>query len=1675
MKQLYKTALLASTCTITFYVHAGNNPKAPEGFKANTISGITFTENKGQVCDQHYKPRPDVLFSGTDGQMVFHLKNNGISYQLNRIDSWKKRESPYQVKGLQKKGDSSLIPDQSTIYRLDINWLNANQISQITKGKTLEGYNNYYLEHCPGGALNVKSYTDVTYQNIYEGIDLKWYQKDGHLKYDYLAAAGADHKQIKLQINGTEKISINSKGQLILKTPLGEIIEHAPLVKQAGRTLKSKWLIENNVISFDIENLNHQQDFVIDPVVRVWGTYYGGSGSEFGNSCYSDAIGNVYLAGAVTANAGTIIATSGAHQTVYGASFDAFLVKFNAIGVRQWGTYYGGSGDDYFNSCAIDAAGNVYLAGASTSSAGTVIATAGAHQSVHGGGGGYDAILVKFNTSGVRQWGTYYGGTLGESGNSCATDALGNVYLAGTANSNSGTVIATSGSHQSAIAGGADAFLVKFSPLGVRQWGTYYGDTGTDQGYSCATDATGNVYLAGLTVSSTGTSIATAGAHQSVYGGGAYDAFLVKFDGAGVRQWGTCYGGVGMDIGYSCTTDATGNVYLGGQTNLSTGTTIATPGAHQLVNGGSNDAFLVKFNSLGIRQWGTYYGGTGADIARSCGIDATGYVYLLGNTTSSTGTTIATAGAYQAVYGGGGLDAYLVKFNLSGVRQWGTYYGGTQEEDFYSCSVDGSGNVYLSGHTNATVGPVIASAGAHQTANGGGTYDAFLVKMLECIEPSNPTGSNVIVCANNTATLTATSGTAAINWYATPTSTTVLSTGTAYITPTLSAGTFTYYAEAFACGASLMRTPVTVTVNPIPTISIGGNTLICSGNSTTLSANYIGPVSSLSTPASSGYADVGYYFTINANSSITINSLVSYIAGNSGTVNLEVYYKYGGYLGFETSPGSWTLVGSGIVNTGVANFVYPGLTNFTIGTGQQVSFLLSTGSSNKIPNFNFASSIAASNSDLSITNGAAIVNTVAFGSGTVFPNKNSPFVLNYTKAGILWSNLSTNANIVVNPIITTNYNATVSLNNCSNTAAATVSVRATPTIAVNNGSICAGQSFTISPSGASTYSYSGGSNVVAPISNTNYAVTGTSSLGCISSNTAIANVTVAPLPTVSVNSGTICSGNVFVITPGGANTYTVQGGSTNVSPLSSVIYTVKGTALNGCVSANTATSNVTVFTTPTVNVNSGTICVGQAFTISPTGANTYTVQGGSNTVTPLANSSYTVAGTSTAGCLSQNVATSNVSVAPLPTITAPSGSICAGQTYTIQPSGASTYTIQGGSNTVSPLSNTSYTLRGTSTAGCLSQNIANVSVIVYSNPTITANSGSICVGNNFTITPGGASTYTIQGGNAIVSPGSTTNYTVSGTSTAGCLAQNTATASVTVNANPTITVNSGSICSGSNFTMTPNGASTYTYSSGNGTVNPSTTTSYSITGTSTAGCLSSNTAVSTVSVSPSPTLGVNSGSVCSGSSFVIVPVGATSYTYSGGSATVNPNTTTSYSVTGTNSLGCISTNTAISNVTVHSLPNVTVSAPNATICTGESTTLTVGGASLYSWSMGATNSIIVVSPTTATQYSVTGTDANGCVKTTAYTLVVEPCTGITKTEGQTQSILIYPNPNNGYLTINSPTKTEITIVNALGQQILKQTIQIGENKVDLFEQAKGVYFIILTADSEKHPIKVVKY
>jgi len=799
---------------------------------------------------------------------------------------------------------------------------------------------------------------------------------------------------------------------------------------------------------------------------------------------------------------------------------------------------------------------------------------------------------------------------------------------------------------------------------------------------------------------------------------------------------------------------------------------------------------------------------------------------------------------------------------------------------------------------------------------------------------SVPSGS---ICLGNSFTI---NPTGALNY--------TYSSGSNVVNPS-STTSYSIFGNNSAGCVNLIPAVMTVTVNSIPTISVNSGT-ICQGQSFTLT-----PSGAATYTYSSGSSIVSPL--TNTNYSVSGTSAAGCVSSSAAIASINV----------SASP---TLaISSGSICDGES---------FTLTPSGANSYTFSGGSSIVTPSI--TSSYTILGADLNgCTNFIPAIATVTVNS---LPNVSAPggticagdsFTINPIGASTYTYSSGSN---VVSPVSTTNYLVFgTNASGCVNLFAAvvTVSVNTIPTISINSGTICQGQSFTLTPSGASTYTYSSGSAIVSPLANSNYSVSGTSSAGCVSAAPAVANISVLASPTLAVAGGSICVGQSFTLSPSGANSYSFSGGNSVVSPSTTTSYTVTGSDVNGCTNYIPAVAILTVNGLPNVSVPSGSICLGNSFTINPTGALNYTYSSGSNVVSPSSTSSYSVFGTNAAGCVNLTPAVMNVTVNSIPTISVNSGTICQGQSFTLIPSGASSYTYSSGSAIVSPLTNTNYSVSGTSSAGCLSSAPAVANITVLISPTVSVSSGSICLGQSFTLSPNGANSYSYSGGNSVVSPSATTSYTITGSGVNGCTNFIPAVASITVNNLPNVSAPSGSVCFGNSFTINPTGALNYTYSSGSNVVSPSSTTSYSVFGTNGAGCVNLIPAVMTVTVNSIPTISVNSGTICQGQSFTLTPSGAANYTYSSGSAIVSPLTNTNYSVSGTSSAGCVSSTAAVANITVFSAPIVSVS--SGSICVGNSFTIIPSGASNYTYTGGSS----VVSPTANTTYSVIGSNTLGCL------------------------------------------------------------------------------------------------
>jgi gliding motility-associated-like protein len=627
------------------------------------------------------------------------------------------------------------------------------------------------------------------------------------------------------------------------------------------------------------------------------------------------------------------------------------------------------------------------------------------------------------------------------------------------------------------------------------------------------------------------------------------------------------------------------------------------------------------------------------------------------------------------------------------------------------------------------------------------------------------------------------------------------------------------------------------------------------------------------------------------------------------------------------------------------------------------------------------------------------------------------------------------SSVIVSPLSTTTYTVTgTSVNGCTGTAMITVSVNNNPTVSITAGTnpICPGSSTTLTANGATTYVWSGGLGTgnpitVSPASTTTYTVTGTSS-GCTGTAAITVNVNANLTVSIAASANPICAGSSATLTANGATIYAWSGGLGTANPITvtpalTTTYTVTGTT-TGC--TGTAAIMVTVNPNPVVTpvATPSAICNGSSSSLNVTSniaGTTYDWMPGSLSGTPVSvspgtSTTYTVTGTA-AGCTGSATVLVTVNPNPVVTPTATPATICDGSSTSLSVTSAVAGTtfswmpgsLSGTPVSVSPGTSTTYTVTGTA-AGCTGS--ATVMVTVNPNPIITstATPAAICDGSstslNVTSTIAGTTFLwmpgSLNGTPVIVTPNSSTTYTVTGTA-AGCTGS--ATLLVTVNPNPVLTplATPATICIGESTSLGVTSSvagTTFSWMPGNliGTpvsVSPSTTTTYTVTGTA-AGCIGSTTLLVTVNPNLVLTPTATPATICNGETSMLSvtsTVAGTTFSWMPGSLTgtpvsVTPSTTTTYTVTGTAS-GC--TGSSMITVTVNQSPVITPTAMPASICIGESASISaissIVGTS-FTWMPGNLNGTPVsVTPAATTTYTVTGTAA-GCTGTANVTVTI---------------------------------------------------------------------------------------
>lgn len=961
-----------------------------------------------------------------------------------------------------------------------------------------------------------------------------------------------------------------------------------------------------------------------------WAKAMGGSSSDLGESVVVDVSGNVYTTGSFATTTdfdpgvGTFTMTSA-------GGVDIFISKFDASGNFVWAKQLGGTGADKGFSITTDASGNVYTTGEFS---GTGDFDPGVGISNLVSAGQTDVFISKLDPSGNFVWAKKIGGSGLDFGKSIKVDGS-NVYTTGGFN-----VIVdfdpSVGTFTMSSAGSSDIFISKLDVAGNFVWAKQLGGSSGDEGLGLCIDASG-VHITG-TFQGTGDFDPNIGI-SNLSSSGVTDIFITKIDLAGNFSWAKKIGSALTDEGHSITVDASGNVYTTGRFS---GVADFDPGAGTVnLTPANYDIFISKLDASGNFVWARNMGGATADIGTEIALDASGNVYTTGSFLNVADFDPG-AGVFNLT-SSGAQDVFISKLDASGNFVFAVKLSSASDELGQSIFIDPSNNIYSTGYFQTTTDFDPSAATFALTSVGGGA-DVFVHKMSQCSLPTAPTNttpvSNQNICSGNSTTLSVT-GLGTINWYATATGTTVLTTGGSLATPTLSLGTYTYYAESTTCGAG-PRTPITITVAATPTVTISTSTTsICSGSAVTLTAGgattYTWNTSATTAIISVTPNITTTYTVTGTNGNCTNTKTITINVTTTPTVNISASSSTlcSGNTTTITATGASTYSWNTSATTNSISVSPTISTNYTV-----------TGTSSGCTN---TKTISINVTTTPTVNTSASSNTICTGNTTTITASGAT---TYS-----WNTSATTNTISVSPTVTTTYTVTGNNGGCSNTKTITITNN-TPNLNVSATStaICSGGSSTLTASGAATYSWNTSATTsviaVSPIGNTTYTVTGTigscTSTSVISVNVGSA-ITINAIPSMSVS----CSGAPVIITASGASTYTWSTGpnttTISVSPTSSTNYTVSGTS--GTCSGSTVIT-IGVSTNPTVNsvTSQSLICtlpVQQSATLTASGATTYSWNTGATTaaitVSPGITTTYTVTGYNAQGCMNTSVITQSVS------------------------------------------------------------------------------------------------------------------------------------------------------------------------------------------------------------------------------------------------------------------------------------------------------------------------------------------------------------------------------------------------------------------------------------------------
>lgn len=653
---------------------------------------------------------------------------------------------------------------------LNLRFVGATSAARATAHRPLAGQVSYFRGSDPAKwQAGLPTYEEVVYRELWHRIDLRFRGTNGRLKYEFALRQGASPQDIRLAYGGAKHLSVTNDGALLIHTPYGALTDARPRSWQRidGRTVpvETRYVVEGSSYGFALGAHDPRYPLVIDPGL-AYSTFLGGSAADVGRSITLDDDGNAYVTGDTRSL--DFPTRSGAFDTSFNGVSDAFVTKLNDQGSAiVYSTYVGGSGLDLAQGIAVDDRGNAFVAGFTNSS--DFPTTPGAFQQTDPGPGpspeGDDGFVTKLSPSGKKLvYSTYLGGAGEDTANGIAVDEGGNAYV-GSAGATS-SFPTTPGAFQETDPGptptacpdpnapdpadclvllGQDVVASKLNPSGsALVYATYLGGSSRDILNSMTADEEGHFYAAGATDSTNFPT--TPGAFQptdpqpvppgpSTQPESGPDGFVAKLNRSGSGLvYSTYLGGTGGAPGGTgegiegVGVDRVGHAFATGRTD-SAFDFPTTPGAWDTTyNGGSNDAFVSKFNVSGSALvYSTYLGGSGTEEGGRfrVALNPEGSAYITSLTNSTDFPT--TPGAFQTVLAGN-FDVYVTVLNPVGSGlAYSTYLGGSGADISNSIAVDGRAQAYVTGRTSSANFPI--TGGAFDTTFNGGGRDVFVTKL----------------------------------------------------------------------------------------------------------------------------------------------------------------------------------------------------------------------------------------------------------------------------------------------------------------------------------------------------------------------------------------------------------------------------------------------------------------------------------------------------------------------------------------------------------------------------------------------------------------------------------------------------------------------------------------------------------------------------------------------------------------------------------------------------------------------------------------------------------------------------------------------------------------------------------------------------------------------------------